>query len=74
MGYCQLTRRLRHKYDLKVRRDTVMRALSIIDPEGVERLKKRALKRRYGTPGPNFYGMSTGGINFPHLVFLFMEL
>ena len=55
MGYRQLTRRLRRKYDLKVRRDTVMRALSIIDPEGVERRKKRALKRRrYGTPGPNF--------------------
>ena len=55
MGYRQLTRRLRLKYDLKVRRDTVMRALSIIDPEGVERRKKRALKRRrYGTPGPNF--------------------
>ena len=25
MGYRQLTRRLRRKYDLKVRRDTVMR-------------------------------------------------
>ena len=55
MGYRQLTRRLRRKCDLKVRRDTVMRALSIIDPEGVERPKKCALKtRRYGTPGPNF--------------------
>ena len=40
MGYRQLTRRLRRKYDLKVRRDTVMRALRIIDPEGVERRKK----------------------------------
>ena len=38
MGYRQLTRRLRRKYDLKVRRDTVMRALSSIDPEGVERV------------------------------------
>ena len=38
-----------------MRRDTVMRALSIIDPKGVERRKKRALKRRrHGTPGPNF--------------------
>ena len=55
MGYRQLTRRLRRKYDLKVRRDTVMRALRIIDPEGVERRQKRALKRRrYSTPGPNF--------------------
>ena len=55
MGYRQLTRRLRRKYDLKVRRDTVMRALRIIDPVGVERRQKRALKRRrYSTPGPNF--------------------
>ena len=38
MGYRQLTRRLRGKYDLKVRGDTVMRALSSIDPEGVERM------------------------------------
>ena len=76
MGYRQLTRRLRRKYDLKVRRDTVMRALRIIDPEGVERHKKRALKRRgyYGTPGPNFLWHVDGRDKLSHLVFSFMEL
>ena len=55
MGYRQLTRRLRRKYNLQVRRDTVMKSLRIIDPEGVECRKKRRLKRRrYITPGPNY--------------------
>lgn len=55
MGYRQLTRRLRRKYNLHVRRDTIMKYIRIIDPEGVERRKKRRLKRRkYTTPGPNF--------------------
>ena len=55
MGYHQLTRRLRRKYNLQVRRDTVMKSLCIIDPEGVECRKKRRLKRqRYITPGPNY--------------------
>ena len=55
MGYRQLARRLRLKYDLQVRKDTVMKSLRIIDPEGVECRKRRRLKRRrYGTPGPNF--------------------
>ena len=55
MGYRQLTRRLRRKYNLHVRRDTIMKYLRIIDPEGVEHCKRRRLKRRrYSTPGPNF--------------------
>ena len=55
MGYRQLTRRLRRKYNLQVRRDTIMESLRIIDPEGVDRRKRRGLKRRkYVTPGPNF--------------------
>ena len=54
-GYRQLTRRLRLKYNLQVRRDTAMKSLRIIDPEGVECRKRRRLKRRwYGTTGPNF--------------------
>ena len=54
-GYRQLTRRLRRKYNLSVRRDTIMKCLRVIDPEGVERRKRRRLKRRrYVTPGPNF--------------------
>ena len=55
MGYRQLTRHLRRKYNLQVTRDTVMKFLRIIDPEGVECRKRRRLKRRrYITPGPNF--------------------
>ena len=55
MGNRQLTRRLRRKYNLQVRRDTVMKSLRVIDPEGVERRQRRRLKRRrYVTPGPNF--------------------
>jgi len=36
MGYRQLTRHLRRKYNLQVTRDTVMKFVRIIDPEGVE--------------------------------------
>ena len=55
MGYRQLTRHLRRKYSLQVTRDTVMKFLRIIDPEGVECRKRRRLKRRRCiTPGPNF--------------------
>ena len=54
-GYRQITRRLRRKYNLQVRRDTVMKSLRIIDPEGVVCRKKRRLKRRrYLTSGPNY--------------------
>ena len=55
-GYRQLTRRLRLKYELQVRRDTVMNPFAfIIDLEGVEYSKWQRLKRRwYGTPSPNF--------------------
>lgn len=55
MGYRQLTRHLRRKYNLLVTRDTVMKSFPIIGPEGVERRKRRRLKRRrYITPSPNF--------------------
>lgn len=55
LGYRQLTRRLRRKYNLQVRRDTVMKSLRVLDPEGVERRQRRNPKRRrYVTSGPNF--------------------
>jgi len=55
VGYRQLTQRLRRKYNLKVTRDTIMKYIRIIDPEGVQRRRRRRLKRRkYTTPGPNF--------------------
>ena len=45
MGYRQLTRHLRRKYNLQVTRDhdTVMKFVRIIDPEGVECRKRRRL-------------------------------
>ena len=46
MGYRQLTRHSRRKYNLQVTRDTVMKFLCIIDPEGVECRKRRRLKRQ----------------------------
>lgn len=55
VGYREMTRRLRMKYNLIVRRDTVMRAMRVIDADGVEARKHRRLKRRkYNSPGPNF--------------------
>lgn len=50
-----MIRRLRRKYNLIVRRDTIMKCFRVIDFEGVERRKRRRLKRRrYVTLGFNF--------------------
>ena len=55
LGYRQMTQRLRRKYNILVKRDTVMHFLRIIDPDGVEQRRRRRLKRRkYVVPGPNF--------------------
>ena len=55
VGYRGMTRRLRMRHNLVVTRDTVMRALRVIDPQGVEnRRRHRLQRRRYSTPGPNF--------------------
>ena len=43
MGYCQIARHLRRKYNLQVTRDTVIKFVRIIDPEGVECCKRRRL-------------------------------
>ena len=53
VGYHEMTRRLRH--NLVVTRDTVMHALRVIGPQGVENWRGHRLqRRRYCTPGPNF--------------------
>lgn len=55
VGYRDMTRRLRLKHNLTVRRDHVMRILRVIDPEGVlNRQRRRLQRRKYSTPGPNF--------------------
>ena len=55
VGYREMTRRLRMRHNLNVRRDNIMRILRVIDPEGVETRRRHRLHRReYSTPGPNF--------------------
>ena len=55
LGYRAMWRRLTTTYKLRVSRNTVMKILQIIDPEGVERRKrKRLLRRKYENPGPNY--------------------
>ena len=55
VGYREMTRRLRLRHSIVVRRVTVMRALQVIDPEGVRNRRAHRLQRRkYRTPGPIF--------------------
>lgn len=55
LGYRSMWQRLRKKYNLKVKQKTVMVALKLIDPEGVEARSRYRLKRRqYLVPGPNY--------------------
>ena len=55
LGYRSMWKLLKCKYNLNVRRDTVMQCLRYIDSEGVELRRKRRLHRRkYKTPGPNY--------------------
>ena len=55
LGYRTMWKRLKTQYRLKVTRDTIMQALRVIDPNGVDRRKRRRLQRRkYRCPGPNY--------------------
>ena len=47
VGYREMTRRLRIKHHLIERRDTVMRSLRIIDPEGVQLCQRRWVGYRW---------------------------
>ena len=54
LGYRAMWRRLVRIHGLHVYRNTVLRLLWIIDPEGVQlRKAKRFRKRQYCNPGPN---------------------
>ena len=54
-GYRDMTRCLRMKHNLSVRRETVMETMRVIDPDGVSLRRRHRLKRRKcTTPGPNF--------------------
>ena len=55
VGYREMTRRLRVRHNLNIRRDKVTQAMREIDPEGAENRRRRRLqRRRYRSPGPNF--------------------
>ena len=55
LGYRSLWMKLKKKYNLVVKRDTVYYLLKIADPEGVAFRYANKLKRRtYFSPGPNF--------------------
>lgn len=55
LGYRAMWRRLLHEHGLRIKRDTVLELMWLIDAEGVQRRKaKRLLRRRYCSPGPNF--------------------
>ncbi|XP_071140959.1 uncharacterized protein [Mytilus edulis] len=55
LGYRSMWKRLKISHGLKVKRDVVMTAMKIIDPESVDRRKKhRLIRRHYVNPGPNF--------------------
>ena len=54
-GYRGLWHSLRVTHGIILPRDTVMRVLKDVDPEGTEIRKARRLRRRrYNSPGPNF--------------------
>ena len=64
VGYRDMTKRLRMKHKLIVRRDTIMRAMRVIDPNGVEARKQRRLKRISIIPqGQTSCGTLMDGIN-----------
>ena len=54
LGYRSMWLRLRKRYDLTVKQNTVLRILNLIDPEGVDKRSRYKLKRRqYKVRGPN---------------------
>ncbi|XP_013401462.1 uncharacterized protein LOC106167276 [Lingula anatina] len=53
LGYRGMWSRLKKKYGLSVKRDTVMQLLQLMDPAGVEQRSRRGLRRRdYTNNGP----------------------
>eukprot|EP00111_Clytia_hemisphaerica_P004806 TCONS_00013816-protein len=55
LGYRGMWNKLRTSYSLTVPRDTVMRILKDVDPDGTEERRKRRLIRRvYRSQGPNW--------------------
>ena len=50
-GYRKLTRVIREKFDVAVKRDDVMRAARALDPEGAQQRKgRRARRRQFHSP------------------------
>ncbi|OAW00082.1 hypothetical protein PTTG_08538 [Puccinia triticina 1-1 BBBD Race 1] len=61
VGYCKLKHLLQMKFGLNIHLTTAASINRALDPEGVERQSKRALKRRvFEVPGPNFIWSANG--------------
>lgn len=55
-GYRKLTRVIRDKFDVSVKRDDVMRAARVLDPEAAKQRKgRRAERREFHSPVSNKY-------------------
>lgn len=55
LGYRALWSKLKEKYHLIVKRETVYNLMKILDPDGLQsRLAKKFKRREYVSPGPNF--------------------
>ncbi|KAJ8678184.1 hypothetical protein QAD02_013971 [Eretmocerus hayati] len=70
IGYKYMWQRLRQKYGLTVKQETVLELLRIIDPEGIaERSKYCLLRRVYSVLGPNFLWHVDGFDKLKHFGF-----
>ena len=75
LGYRAMWKRLRLHHGLNVKRDDVMLAMKIIDPESVERRKKhRLLRRAYRNPGPKYMWHITEMISLNRTVSQYMAV
>ena len=55
LGYKSMWDRLKQKYELRIKRSTVLDLMHIIDPDGIDDRSRYRLKRRlYKTPGSDF--------------------
>ena len=55
IGYRAMWQRLVYSHRLNVKRDMVLDIMRIVDPNGIERRKRRRLlRRKYCAPGPKF--------------------
>jgi len=74
IGYRLMHQRLRTDHGITIDRETVRKLVKRLDPEGVEcRSRKRFLRRKYCSKGPNFIWHVYGYDKLNLWVSLFME-